>query len=106
MILENRDSYLYLLVSNDDDDNLILNKLNFLKKVPEHIIINIKSKLINKKSLILSFLKYSSFWKKKNKSFILVVQESSFDVFSGIICVPTLDEAIDYFYMEELERNV
>ena len=42
----------------------------------------------------------------KNKSFILVVNDSKIDYDKEIICLPTLDEAVEYLYMEELERNV
>jgi len=45
-------------------------------------------------------------WKKKNKSFILVVNDSKIDYDKEIVCLPTLDEAVEYLYMEELERNV
>ena len=55
--------------------------------------------------LILSLVKYSSFWKKSQKSFILVVGDFLIKN-KNLISIPTLNEAIDYLYMEELERNV
>ena len=106
MILEQKKNYLYLLIANNTRGTMLVAKLDVLKKEPKNIIIEINLKLINKKSLILSLVKYSSFWKKRNKSFILVVQESSFSLFKDVVCIPTLNEAIDYLYMEELERNV
>ena len=55
--------------------------------------------------MILSLVKYASFWKNSDKSFILVVGDFVLQN-EDLTCVPTLDEAIDYLYMEELERNV
>ena len=106
MILEKKNNFTYLSFSKDDEKSVVFERLNAIKKNPDNLIIDLKSKLINKEDLILSFRKYSSFWKKKNKSFILVVNESLFDLFKDIVCVPTVQEAVDYLYMEELERNV
>ena len=97
---------MYLSFFKDDTENSLIQKLNLIKKNPINLIIDIKPKLINKHSLILSFQKYSAFWKKRDKSFILVIEESLFDLLKDVVCVPTFEEAIDYLYMEELERNV
>ena len=106
MIIEKKNNFTYLSFSKDDEKSVVFERLNAIKKNPDNLIIDLKSKLINKEVLILSFRKYSSFWKKKNKSFILVVNESLFDLFKDIVCVPTVQEGVDYLYMEELERNV
>ena len=55
--------------------------------------------------MILSLVKYNSFWKKSDKSFILVVDDYVMNN-NNLVCVPSLEEAIDYLFMEELERNV
>lgn len=105
MRLEKHDNYIFLSELNLLDDTEFFQKMDHLKKNPSNLIIEFKIKLINNSSLILSLVKYSSFWKKSNKSFILVVKDFVFDN-KNLVCVPTLDEAIDYLYMEEIERNV
>ena len=103
MKLENRDNFIFLY--SVININELINKLELLKKNPENLIIKLDSKLINNDFLILSLVKYSSFWKTKHNSFILVVGDFSVQK-KNLVCIPTLDEAIDYLYMEELERNV
>ena len=103
MKLEKRDNFIFLY--SVININELINKLELLKKNPENLIIKLDSKLINNDFLILSLVKYSSFWKKSDKSFILVVEDFVFKN-KNLVSVPTLDEAIDYLFMEELERNV
>ena len=105
MKLEKKDSYFFLSESEPFNEIEFFKKLNVLKEKPHNLIIEFKTKLINRNSLILSLVKYSTFWKKSHKSFILVVGDF-FLKNKNLTCVPTLDEAIDYLYMEELERNV
>ena len=106
MRLEKRDNYFLLsLEFKSFDKSEFLNKLDNLKNHPDNLIIDLQTELINNYSLILSLVKYSSFWKNSDKSFILVVGDSLLEN-KNLPCVPTLDEAIDYLYMEELERNV
>ncbi len=105
MKLEKRNNYFYLLDIQLSNQNEFFEKLENLKKNPNNLIIEFNTELINNSSLILSLVKYSSFWKKSDKSFILVVGDFVFKN-KNLVSVPTLSEAIDYLYMEELERNV
>ena len=105
MKLVKRDNYFFLSEFEPFNETKFFKKLNVLKEEPHNLIIEFKTKLINKPTLILSLAKYSSFWKNSDKSFILVVGDFLLKN-KNITCVPTLDEAIDYLYMEELERNV
>ncbi len=103
MKLEKRKNF--NLIHSVIDIDLLINIVESLKENTKSLIIKIDSKLINNDSLILSLVNYSSFWKTKHNSFILVVGDFSIQN-KNLVCVPTLDEAIDYLYMEELERNV
>lgn len=105
MKIEKRDNYLFFSEIKYSDQNTFFNKLDSLKLQPINLILQLETEIINNSSLILSLLKYSSFWKKSHKSFILVVGDSIIED-KKIVSVPTLNEAIDYLYMEELERNV
>tara|TARA_B100001248_G_C27140834_1_gene344481 strand:+ start:253 stop:570 length:318 start_codon:yes stop_codon:yes gene_type:complete len=105
MTIENNDNYSYFSGINIDNKKKFLDKLESFKTNPVNLIIKLNNELINNDSLILSLAKYNSFWKKSDKSFILVVDD--YVVNNNIlICVPSLEEAIDYLFMEELERNV
>ncbi len=102
---EKRNNYFFFSDINLVDQPDLLKLLDGFKKDPVNLIIKLKEELINNPSLILSLAKYSSFWKKSHKSFILVVGD--FIVKNkNLVSIPTLNEAIDYLYMEELERNV
>ena len=104
MKIEKRDNYLFFSEIKYSDQNAFFNKLDSLKLQPINLILQLETEIINNSSLILSLLKYSSFWKKSHKSFILVVGDSIIED-KKFVSVPTLNEAIDYLYMEELERN-
>ncbi len=105
MIIENNDNYSYFSGININNKKEFLNKLENLKTKPVNLIIKLNNELINNDSLILSLVKYNSFWKKSDKSFILVVDNYVLNN-NNLVCVPSLEEAIDYLFMEELERNV
>tara|TARA_B100000965_G_C19523900_1_gene727833 strand:- start:444 stop:758 length:315 start_codon:yes stop_codon:yes gene_type:complete len=102
--LEKRDNYFFLKIQSANLTDFS-KELDSLMKDPVNLILGLDKELINNSSLILSLLKYSSFWKKSHKSFILVVEDFIIEN-KNLVSVPTLNEAIDYLYMEELERNV
>ena len=105
MKLEKKDNYYFFSEIEIVDQLDFFKLLDGFKKKPVNLIIELKAEFINNYSLILSLVKYSSFWKNNHKSFILVVGDFLLKN-KNLTCVPTLDEAIDYLYMEELERNV
>jgi len=103
--LEKRDNYFFFSEIEIIDQLDFFKLLDDFKKNPVNLIIELNTEFINNYSLILSLVKYSSFWKKSQKSFILVVGDFLIKN-KNLISIPTLNEAIDYLYMEELERNV
>ncbi len=105
MKLEKKDNYYFFSEIEIVDQLDFFKLLDGFKKKPVNLIIELKAEFINNYSLILSLVKYSSFWKKSQKSFILVVGDFLIKN-KNLISIPTLNEAIDYLYMEELERNV
>jgi len=106
MKVEKKDIYTHIILYNSDYKDDLKKQIDSFSIDMDNLIIDIKNQNINKEQLVLSFLKHSTLWKKKNKSFILVVNDSKIDYDKEIICLPTLDEAVEYLYMEELERNV
>ena len=105
MKVKKKDFYTHIIFYNSDSRDDLKIKIDSFSDM-DNLIIDIKSENINKEQLVLSFLKHSTLWKKKNKSVIFVVNDSKIDYDKEIICLPTLNEAVEYLYMEELERNV
>jgi len=106
MVIKKKDYYTYIIFTDSSSQNDLIRQIDLTVNHIDNLIIDIQVKNINKEELVLSLLKYSSLWKKKNKSFILVVNDSKIDYNEDVVCLPTLDEAVEYLYMEELERNV
>ena len=106
MLLEKKDIFTYIIFQNSDKIEELINKIEITLSESDNLIIDIQNTNINKEKLVLSFLNYHSLWKKINKSIILVLNDSKIDFDSEIVCLPTLNEAVEYLFMEELERNV
>ena len=106
MKVEKREHYTHIIFLNNDSQYDLKSKIDLIFLDIDNLIIEIQSESINKEELVLSFLNYSTLWKKKNKSFILVASDFKIDHDKEIIFLPTVNEAIEYIYMEELERNV
>ena len=95
--------YLCEVNSHDDFENLI----TFLgsSKADLSIIINLLSFNFNPSNVYKSLLPFHFIWQKTNKSFILVAKMIEKDS-QELTFIKTLEEAIDYFYMDELTRNI
>ena len=101
-----KDIFTYIIFQNSDKIEELKNKIEITLSESDNLIIDIQNININKEKLVLSFLNYHSLWKKINKSFILVLNDSKIDFDNEIVCLPTLNEAVEYLFMDELERNV
>ena len=106
MLLEKKDIFTYIIFQNSDKIEELKKKIEITLSESDNLIIDIQNININKEKLVLSFLNYHSLWKKINKSFILVINDSKIDFDNEIVCLPTLNEAVEYLFMDELERNV
>ena len=106
MYIEKKDVYTYIIFKNSDKKEELIDEIEKTFSKSENLIIDIQNVNINKEKLVLSFLNFHSLWKKINKSIILVLNDSKIDFDSEIVCLPTLNEAVEYLFMEELERNV
>tara|TARA_B100000427_G_C15353897_1_gene526699 strand:+ start:498 stop:812 length:315 start_codon:yes stop_codon:yes gene_type:complete len=70
-----------------------------------HIIINVLNTEIDHDLLVNNLLPFHFSWQKRNKSFILVSNIRK-DSIKQLISVPTLQEAVDFFQMEQLTRII
>tara|TARA_Y100000994_G_C15663831_1_gene430704 strand:+ start:946 stop:1263 length:318 start_codon:yes stop_codon:yes gene_type:complete len=99
------ENYSIINCNNLDSFNLLI---TFLKKQTTNypnVIINMLNFQIDEDMVVSNLLPFYLNWEKRNKSFILV---SNFRKTStvDIISIQTLEEAIDFFHMEDLTRNI
>ena len=97
----------YLILELNESSNLEL-LLKFLSKNSTHcpnIIIDILNFKINEQQFIKAIFPFHLNWEKRNKSFILVSNIGK-GVLKSIISLKTIEEALDFFHMEELTRNI
>ena len=97
----------YLTINCKNLHNLssLIDYLHNQTKTCPHIIINFLECDIDENIIISSLLPFYINWQKRNKSFILVsnIRKESLN---DIVSIKSLDEAIDFFHMEELTRNI
>ncbi|SFU42795.1 hypothetical protein SAMN05216480_103110 [Pustulibacterium marinum] len=108
-----------MILSKNDNTSIVTNEKmsvgEFIKNYKEayeriksdHIIINLFS--INKLSVddLLEFLPLSNAHRERNKSFVIVASDISYDDLPDELeVVPTLQEAHDIIEMEEIERDL
>ena len=95
--------YLCEVNNNNDFSDLII----FLKSLEGDlsVIINLLGFNYNSLDVYKSLLPFHFIWQKTNKSFILVSNMKIKD-FQELIIINSLEEALDYFHMEELTRNI
>ena len=101
----------------DHENYTIINCLNsnswtvLLEFLNQHIldcpnlIINMLELDMDEDVVITTLLPFYLNWQKRNKSFILV---SNFrkESLKGVISIKSLEEAIDFFHMDDLTRNI
>jgi len=91
-----------------DESSQIDSLLNFLhsnSKTPKHLIINLLQSVIKNEMLITNLLPFYINWQKRNKSFILVSNIRR-ELLKDMISISSLEEAFDFFHMEELTRSI
>jgi len=105
MNIINSDNHTLIEINSDDSCELIINFLNKESTQDLHIIINL-SDVINYDLLVKNLLTFSLNWEKRNKSFILVSSNIIKKHAKGLVVIKTLEEALDFFHMEELMRTI
>ena len=98
--------------------NCVVLELNKFSKIEElisffkiksnqskHVIINLLKSAIKQDILIFTLLPFYLNWQKRNKSFILVSNIRK-ELLNDMISITSLEEAFDFFHMEELTRSI
>lgn len=104
MISEKTDKYcLYTLHRSSSFDDF-----SFLQKdeIRDNVIIDCGSVNINKNHIQLFKSVHERFLLAQKSLVVIIPNKEDMERFEGVfVAVPSISEAIDYIYMEELERN-
>ncbi len=97
----------YTLIKLEKSKNLksLIKFLNAPKSKNNNLIIDILDCDIDHNSIVQSLLPFHFIWQKRNNSFILVSNISKKNL-NDLISISTLEEALDFFHMEQLTRNI
>ena len=104
MSIIKKTNYYLCDVKKTKDFSGLIEFLN-LSQANFNIIINLLDWHYNELDVCESLLPFHFIWQKTNKSFILVSNMKK-KYFKELISIKSLEEALDYFYMEELTRNI
>jgi|MDSW01.2.fsa_nt_gb hypothetical protein len=104
MKIINKTNYYLCELKKKKDFSKLIDFLN-LSQANLSVIINLLDWSYNPIDVYQSLLPFHFIWQKTNKSFILVSNMKTKD-FQELIIINSLEEALDYFHMEELTRNI
>ena len=105
MYLDHQDDYIMIKCNNINAFNLLLSFLNENSFHFPNMIINMLDIDISEKMVVSNLLPFYLNWQKRNKSFILVSNFRKTSIVD-IVSIQSLEEAIDFFHMEDLTRNI
>ncbi len=91
-------------MNNDSSWNTLSNFLTN-NNVMSSVIINLLKSNLDKDEVALKLLPFHLNWEKRNKTFILVSNIGR-NISNQLVLIKTLEEAIDFFHMEQLTRNI
>jgi len=72
---------------------------------PQHLIIDLLNTVIEHSIVIETLLPFFRNWQKWNKSFILV-SDIKKESLRAMVSIASIEEAFDFFYMQELTRSI
>tara|TARA_B100001250_G_C19164858_1_gene514022 strand:- start:41 stop:358 length:318 start_codon:yes stop_codon:yes gene_type:complete len=105
MKLENYDNYVLVSIYNINDFDELVNLLEGGSLQNTNMIINFLKCDIDHNIAVNKLLPFHFIWQKRNNSFILVSKISR-KITKELISIATLEEARDYFHMEQLTKNI
>ena len=105
MDVVNYDKYSIITCLKSDSLTLLIEFLNTHTIDCPNVIINMLEYDSDEDKVASNLLPFSLNWQKRNKSFILVSNIRK-KFLKDMISIKSLEEAIDFFHMEELTRNI
>ena len=85
--------------------NKLIDTLNTSSMQKKHVIIDFLSTEMEDDIIVNNLLQFHFIWQKRNKSFILVSNMGKKSL-KDLISLKTLEEALDFFQMEQLTRII
>tara|TARA_B100001250_G_C19246425_1_gene548769 strand:- start:170 stop:487 length:318 start_codon:yes stop_codon:yes gene_type:complete len=101
----NYDSYILVNTDKNSSWELLLDFLNKNNGTTPNCIINILETNLDTDVIIRKLIPFYLNWEKQNKSFILVSHNGR-NIAKDIVLIKTLEEAVDFFHMQQLIRNI
>ena len=97
----------YTLIKLEKSKNFksLIKFLNTPKSKNNNLIIDLLDCDIDHNRIVQSLLPFHFIWQKRNNSFILVSNIRK-KILNDLISTSTLEEALDFFHMEQLTRNI
>ena len=105
MDLIRKKDYFLILIKEDGDLLDLISSLKTEKLKGNHLIIHLLHCNLSHSFMIDSLLPFHFIWQKTNNSFILVSNISK-KITKEIVSIQTLEEALDFFHMEQLTKNI
>ena len=99
------DKYSIINCNNLDSFNLLITFLKTQTTNYPNLIINMLNFQTDEGMVVSNLLPFYLNWEKRNKSFILVSKFRKTSIVD-IVSIQSLEEAIDFFHMEDLTRNI
>jgi len=105
MNIDDKEKYIIINCDNLKDLNPLISYLTMNCEYCPHLIINLLKTNIDKDIIVSTLSPFYLNWQKRNKSFILVSNIRK-ELQNSLIVIASLEEAIDFFHMEELTRII
>ncbi len=105
MKLTSESHYTLIKLEKSKDLKSLIKFLNNSKSKNINLIIDLLDCDINHNGIVESLLPFHFIWQKRNNSFILVSNIRK-KILNNLISISTLEEALDFFHMEQLTRNI
>ena len=105
MKLTTNNHYILIKIEKAKDLNSLIKFLNNAKSKNNNLIIDLLDCDIDDNKIVKYLLPFHFIWQKRNNSFILVSNIRK-KLSNDLISISTLEEALDFFHMEQLTRNI
>jgi len=105
MKIINQKNYSIIEIDHDSHLDQFLNSLNKSSIKEKNLIINVIKSNTSIDWLSEKLLPFHYIWQKRNKSFILVSSIKG-ELLRDMVVIASLEEAIDFFHMDYLTRNI